>query len=328
MSNIEFFLYSGQHKEQVLDPYYLDNKDPIIPKTAKGTNTLVKKNDRLIQLVSAFKFYHKQGKKIGHPDVARLIDEVIEILMTTEEINLSPFSQFFMVYDSSYAAFKGYAQDAKRNFLYEMLRCYGERRHQLYLNHGYSNSMLQVVHDSYSHKRKSKASIRKICDLLDALGFIYDATKDENLPFYFLPDSGDQDKFNDFIRGHHLAMKFAKGKQDKLPDMVFHKDAEYYVVEMKHIKGSGGGQDKQLSEVIDFIRYEEKDRHIHFVSYLDGEYSNLLHDKSLHNKKNSKKQTKIGKQYNSIVRWLRKNSGNYFVNTAGFKKLIEQISQQ
>lgn len=328
MSNIELFLYSGQHAEQVLDPYYLDNNDPIIPKTAKGTNALVKKNNRLIQLVSAFKFYHKQGKKIEHPDVARLIDEVVEILMTTEEINLSPFSQFFMVYDSSYAAFKGYAQDAKRNFLYEMLRCYGERRHQLYLNHGYSNSMLQVVHDSYSHKRKSKASIRKICDVLDALGFLHDTRKDEGSSYYFLPDSGDRDKFLDFALEHHLAMKFAKGKQDKLPDMVFHEGAEYYVVEMKHIKGSGGGQDKQLSEVIDFIRYKEKDGHIHFVVYLDGEYSNLLHDKSLHNKKNSKKQTKIGKQYNSIIRCLRKNDGNYFLNTAGFKKFIQQISQQ
>lgn len=326
MKNTDLFLYSGLHEEQILDPYYLDSSDPIIPKTAKHANFLVKQNERLIQLISAFDFYQKRGKPIEHPDIAKLIDEVIDILMNTEEINLSPFSQFFMVYDSSYAAFKGYPQEAKRKFLFEMLRCYGDRRHQLYLSHGYTNSMLQVVHDSYSHKRKSKASIKKVCDVLDGIGFMHHKVGEVENHSYFLPDSGDKDKFIAFTKEHHLAMKFAKGKQDKLPDMVFRSNNEYYVVEMKHIKGSGGGQDKQLSEVIDFIRYAEKDGHIHYISYLDGEYSNLLHDKSLRSNAKSRKRNKIVRQYNSIMRCLRKNEGNYFLNTAGFKMFIQQIS--
>ena len=325
MSNIELFRYSGQNAEQILDPYYLDAKEPVIPKTSKGTNTLVRKNERLMQLVSTFTFYQKQGKGINHPDVTSLIDEVINILTKTAEINLSPFPQFFMVYDSSYAAFKGYAPDEKRKFLYEMLRCYGERRHRLYLCHGYTNSMLQVVHDSYSHKRKSKASIKKICEILNSVGFKHASTVEENPLFYFLPDDSDKDVFLDFVREHCMAMKFTKGKPDKLPDMVFHKDGEYYVVEMKHIKGSGGGQNKQLNEVIDFIGFTEKDKHVHYVSFLDGEYSNLLHDSSLRSKTKRKKQNKITKQYNSILRCLRKNEGNYFLNTAGFKKFVQQI---
>lgn len=42
MKNTDLFLYSGLHEEQILDPYYLDSSDPIIPKTAKHANFLVK----------------------------------------------------------------------------------------------------------------------------------------------------------------------------------------------------------------------------------------------------------------------------------------------
>ena len=327
MTNIELFEYSGQNAEQILDRYYLDTTNPVIPKTSRGTNVLVRNNERLVQLISTFDFYQKHEKQISHPDVVKLIDEVIDILMKTAEINLSPFSQFFMVYDSSYAAFKGYAEVEKRNFIYEMLRCYGERRHQLYLSHGYTNSMLQVVHDSYSHKRKSKASIKKLRDVLDDVGYVHASTAGANPLYYFLPDASDKETFLTFAREHCMEMKFAKGKPDKLPDMVFHKDGEYYVVEMKHIKGSGGGQNKQLNEVIDFIAFSERDNHIHYVSYLDGEYSNSLHNISLRRRTRKRKQNKITKQYYSILKCLRKNAGNYFLNTAGFKMLVRQIVQ-
>ena len=101
--------------------------------------------------------------------------------------------------------------------------------------------------------------------------------------------------------------------------MVFFINGEYFIVEMKSMKGSGGGQDKQLTEVINFIRYAESDEHIHYITYLDGEYSNLLHSGTT--------QPKIRRQYDDAMACLRSHPGNYFLNTAGFEEFIREITQ-
>lgn len=320
MTNVDLFKYSGQHPEPIIDPYY--NRDKVvIPATADQTNNLVEKNTRLIELISVFTYFADQGKDRKHPDVCSLIDEVITILTQTDGINLSPFSQFFMVYNSSHNSFVGYAHDEQREFIYEMLQLYAKERHKMYLSHGYTNSILQVVCDNYSHKRNSKTTIVKICDILERVGFVHNASGKELLSqrFYFLPDKGDKITFLSFKKRHGVVMESSKNEQNKLPDMVFFLNGDYFIVEMKSMKGSGGGQDKQLTEVINFIRYAEADPHIHYVTYLDGEYSNLLHGGTT--------QPKIRCQYDDAITCLRNHPGNYFLNTAGFEKFIEQLIQ-
>ena len=321
MTNIELFEFSGQHPEPIIDPYY--NRDKIvIPQTVDMTNNLVEKNARLLELISVFSYFIEQGKNNTHPDVCALIDEVIDILKNTDGINLSSFSQFFMVYNSSHNSFVGYTHDEQREFIYEMLQLYGKERHKMYLSHGYTNSILQVVCDNYSHKRNSKTTIVKICDILEQVGFVHNPNAEGLFAqrFYFLPDKGDKDTFLSFKRQHNVIMESAKNEQNKLPDMVFALNGDYYIMEMKSMKGSGGGQDKQLTEIINFIRYAELDVHIHYVTYLDGEYSNLLHGDTT--------QPKIRCQYDDAVACLRNHPGNYFLNTAGFKKFVEQLIHQ
>ena len=88
-------------------------------------------------------------------------------------------------------------------------------------------------------------------------------------------------------------------------------------MEMKTMKGSGGGQDKQLVEVINFIRYAENDERIHYITFMDGEYVNMLF---------RSQQPKIRRQYADIVNCLKSNPGNYFVNTAGFVRPMEILN--
>jgi len=320
MTNIELFKYSGRHPEPIIDPYY--NRDKVvIPATADRTNKLVEKNARLIELISVFCYFLEQGKDKTHSDVRALIDEVIGILKDTEGINLSPFSQFFMVYNSSHNSFVGYSHEEQREFIYEMLCLYGKERHKMYLSHGYTNAILQVVCDNYSHKRNSKTTIVKICDILERVGFVHNPNGEERFArrFYFLPDKGDKKTFLTFKRQHGIVMESARHEQNKLPDIVFFINGEYYIVEMKSMKGSGGGQDKQLTEVINFIRYAESDAHIHYVTYLDGEYSNLLHGDTT--------QPKIRCQYDDALSCLAHHPGNYFLNTAGFEEFVREITQ-
>lgn len=81
------------------------------------------------------------------------------------------------------------------------------------------------------------------------------------------------------------------------------------VIEHKHMKEGGGGQDKQIGELIDFIR--QNDPQVSYISFLDGVYFNELAvaDQS---------ERKSRAQLNQIRQALRANRYNYFVNTAGF----------
>lgn len=315
MTNIELFKFAEQHPEPIIDPYY--NRDMvIIPYTDKEENELVKENTRLIELISVFSYLYKKGKREDDPSIKSILSEVCEILVNTKSINFSPFLQFFMVYNSSYSSFLKYSSYEKIKFLYNMLLLYIQQRHEMYMCHGYTNTILQVVCDNYSHKRKSKATIVKIGDMLKKNGFVYVKQLDALMKSksFILPDKGDKNVFNAFKHKLNLELESAKTEQGKLPDMVFSSKGEYYIVEMKTMKGSGGGQDKQLTEIINFIRYNEKDKRLHYITYLDGEYSNLLHAKV--------KQPKIQRQYNDIMTCLQKSPENYFLNTASFEKFI------
>lgn len=87
-------------------------------------------------------------------------------------------------------------------------------------------------------------------------------------------------------------------------------------MEHKHMKESGGGQDKQMSEIINFISYS--DSGVHYIAFLDGVYFNLLADEKI----------KFGKPYeqkNAIYNNLKKEKQNFFVNTYGFNELIESF---
>jgi len=77
----------------------------------------------------------------------------------------------------------------------------------------------------------------------------------------------------------------------------------------------GGGQDKQNVEYIDLIKEKPPRNNYHFVSFLDGLYFNKLFI-------NHKKDTKLSNQEKDIWLALKKNKNNYFINTAGFKKLF------
>ena len=84
------------------------------------------------------------------------------------------------------------------------------------------------------------------------------------------------------------------------------------------MKGSGGGQDKQLVEIINFIRYQEQDASVHYVVYFDGEYANMLLSAS-------QRSPKLERQYQDIVKCLTENPRNFFVNPEGFVALLNEL---
>ncbi len=87
--------------------------------------------------------------------------------------------------------------------------------------------------------------------------------------------------------------------------------------EAKHLNTSGGGQDKQISELIEILGLTEKNG-VSYISFLDGKYSNILLS-------DSGNGDKIITQRKEINKFLKDNPDNYWVNTAGFESLISDL---
>lgn len=316
MNNLDYFNYCKENPEKILDPYYKKGV-LVIPKTATEQNNLTEKNERLIELITTFKTLSSFGKGIENEDIVQIIKEVINILTETRNINYSAFCQFFMVYNSSFSVFQKMRQEDKENFIYEMLCNYVRERHSMYVSHGYSNAILQVMSDNYSHKRNSKTGIEKVESLFSS----YDIQKISDFKellekdrVYFLPDKGGKDIFEKFIIDFKLKMESRNIEHNKLPDLVIKVNENYYIFELKTMKEGGGGQNKQVVEFAYFIRFSEENENIHYITFLDSLYSNILF------RDNS---PKIIEQRTAIETALVQNPNNYFLNTEGIKLFFE-----
>lgn len=102
-----------------------------------------------------------------------------------------------------------------------------------------------------------------------------------------------------------------------MPDAIFKFNNIIYIVEHKHLKEGGGGQDKQLLEIIDLIKYSEDG--VRYISYFDGMYFNSLI--------NPKSTVKINTVKNDIINNLTKCPNNFFVNTMGFEKILKDFKK-
>lgn len=317
MDNYAYFDYSKNNPEELFDSFYTKGL-LVIPQDSSKDNLLTRNNAKLIECITTFKYLISQN--LTHKDqiVVNVVNEIVEILNTTPNINYSAFSQFFMVYNSTFSYFKGLCPNDKFYFVYEMLLRYCRERHDLYVSHGYSNSILQVMSDNYSHKRNGKTSIEKILYILSPYNLkrISHINQTDEINYFFLPDKGDRVLFEEFLEKYNLKMESRTIEQNKLPDIVFNCNGQFYICELKTMKGCGGGQNKQIVEVAYFIKFSEFDSRFHYVAFLDGDYGNTLFHSNM---------PKVLAQRNDIINALNENKGNFFVNTAGFKKLLFDI---
>jgi len=321
MDNCQYFEYSKNNREKLFDPFYKKNANVVIPVDNSSSNMLIDNNARMIECITAFKVLISNNYTETDQPIIDIVNEIVDILSKTRGINYSAFSQFFMVYNSTYNYFCKLSKVDKFNFCYEMLIRYCNERHEMFLSHGYTNTILQVMSDNYSHKRNGKTTIEKVLSILGKYNLKriknIDSTDENN--YYFLPDKGDKYLFELFIKKYNLKMESRDIEQNKLPDIVFNCNGEFYICELKTMKGSGGGQNKQIVELAYFIKFKEDDVRFHYLDFLDGDYANILFNNN---------SPKIISQRNDISNALQNNKGNYFVNTAGFTKLLEDIFEK
>lgn len=317
-TNLDFLEYSKNNPEEKFDPFYAKDK-VIIPPTKAEHNALIDNNDKLTKLITAFDVLEERYKNCSNDIVEKIISDIINILDNTENINYSPFVQFFMVYNFNFSLYKSQTLDEKKLTIYEMLKKYCKERHNIYLSHGYSNFVLQVMCDNYSHKRNSKTGIEKVLKIISPYITKHLSNKlnliSEN-NYYFLPDKGDKNIFEYMLETLHIKMESRKIEQGKLPDIVFKHNGHYYICELKTMKEGGGGQNKQVVEFAYFIRFSEDNENIHYITFLDSNYANILF---------ADNSPKVSSQREDVLKALKNNSQNYFLNTKGLIEFIKEI---
>lgn len=310
--NTFYWIISLRNPEPVQDDYYIFDEIII------SDRNLIIKIDRLRELIISYCVLLEKSSKV----INEIFNEIFEIVVSIEKIQYHEFIAFWKVLDISYSSFKKLPD--KENILKEILNKYCQRRRELYDKIGYSNVTVQALYDFGASRKKGVAANKKIIDLIK--GFfenpIHAKTIQDfeyNSIVYFEPDKGGKVLFKQFCKKFNIAYEFGDHHQGKLHDILLKVEDHIFLIEAKHMKESGGAQDKQVVEIIEFIAYSEKDDNIHYVTFMDGIYFNRY-------AKNSIKSGKTGAQKDSIVKNLQKNKSNFFVNTAGLKQLFEDIS--
>ena len=317
--NLEYFTLSMEHPEPLIDPnYYKTVERIVIPSTSEEQNKLTQSNSKIIRYISTVEtFLQEFHYPPEHEQITEVLKLILEELKKTDNINYSAFCQFFNTHNINYSVLFQCSYDEQLKLLRILVKHYIENRHRLYLSHGYSDMVLQVMSDSYSHKRKGNYGAKKIASFLTELG-IPDLAKTPSgsfeEPFFFLlADKTGKKRFQQFSAEHAISLSKENDKTKKFPDALIRMGEHYFIVEQKNMKESGGGQDKQTLEITDFIRKKPEFNGLHYITFCDGIIWNFW------NKHITPKQTD---QKNDIFRQLNERKENYFVNSYGFETLM------
>ncbi len=311
LKNIALFNECLEHPTKNIDPIARETLNKVVLPIDDTTPTeLLNKNAELLELLTSYNEYKQAGDSSHNTQILAAIDACLRF----EGMNCCALSQYFMVHDVTYEMYLNKLEKDEKEYIID---CYLKDRHQLYLNRNYSDIIFQVLTDNYSHKRKSVMGVeklKKICKEFD-IPKINDANQIENDLYYILPDAGDNKLFDKIIEKNHINFEFRETHQGKMPDGLIKIDDIFVIVEHKILKESGGGQDKQMTEIIDFVGWGE--RGVHYISFMDGIFFNSLINPSQKNK--------LYRDKENILANLKKCPFNYFVNEYGFNQILEDI---
>lgn len=317
-TNIDIFKYSLKNPEPIIDDFYIKKGSLLISDNPKVETNLVINNNDLLESIGVYSFSKKTNNKRLSEEAILMILEILK----TNNINYSEFVSFWPVVDISYSTFLKLKEDDKKIVLKGILDKYIDLRHDLYSMYGYTPVTIQVSKDAKAHKENSSLALLKVSSILDAKGYLNKSTFTiENFisdrhKCYIDTDKQGKKLFKEILKHYGVRFLWTKSKDKKMPDFLIKKGEDIFIVEHKHIKEGGGGQDKQINEILSLISYKEINNNIHYVAFLDGTYFNLFLNADI------KKDNKISNQLNNIYDYLSKNKNNYFVNTAGFKKIF------
>jgi len=319
MDNCQLLLLSSQNPESLYDPYYAKDSDAlVIAENPLHPTQLQRSNQKLLELITAYKVLGD----VGGGDKNIILSEIIKLLENDSSLNNSEFASFWAVNDVSFSLYKKLSINEKFAFIEEIVVSYIAKRHSLYSRYGYSDVTLQVKHDSFAHKRSGNQAFYKFENIIRSAGITFQVAS--NFSDYMskdfcviYPDKSDSIIFDLLLKNQSIPFLWGTNHDGKRPDFCIKCKDHFYIIEHKHMKEGGGGQNKQIAEIIDFISYDDSDRNTSYVVFVDG----VLFNKILCNQGDKKSNT----QYDRILENLKRCKSNYFLNTFGFQNFVKSI---
>lgn len=178
---------------------------------------------------------------------------------------------------------------------------------------------VQAIIDSNSSRKKGDSGERKIINLLNKKSYKEvrnwdEFAKNNKCVARFSPGEFSTENIRE-----KLNLKIETHKQNKNLDLLIKNKERTFLLEAKHLNTNGGGQDKQISELIEIISLKEDRSNIHYIAFFDGTYSNLILGTIGERSKRKLEQRK------EIEEYLKNNPNNFWVNTAGLKELVKDF---
>ena len=296
-NNLHYFRISQQNSEKILDSFYIfDEKHTKLQKYISNTKEI---KNILITIRTLQK--KNEDKKV----IAKYFSELSKTLGKFS--NCSEFACFINACDS-------FLDLAKKDIvlLEEIAQRYFSKR---ILNEAVPEEWIQAILDSNSGRKKGKSGEKKLLHILAKYGFQEVKTWED-----FSNKRKCVAKFSKIFSvknvRRNLSIKLATKKQNKKLDLIVKVNEKIFLCEAKHLNTSGGGQDKQIAELIEIISLKEQNRNISYIAFLDGSYSNIL----LSDRNGG---DKLITQRKEIKKYLLHNPNNFWVNTIGFETLFK-----
>lgn len=319
MNNIKILQSSIENPEPFFDEFYSKvGSGPVISQDPASLTRLQEANRRIRDNITAIEAIQRHGDTAM---LNKLIDEIVKCL-EVDGINNSEFTSFWEVNDVSFSIYDSMQKDDKRIFLSHIINKFIQHRHRLYRQYGYSDVTLQVKADSFAHKRSGSQGNTKFKAIAAEFGLSlrpiasFEAYM-EGPSAVIYPDKENERLFDQLIGDLRADFKWGSKHEGKRPDFMIRIKQNHLIVEHKHMKEAGGGQNKQISEIIDFISHDDSNSNIGYVSFMDGILFNKLFV--------GRGDRKVNVQREGIYANLKNNPRNYFVNTHGFKELLRAM---
>ena len=293
-NNLYYFKISKNNQEKLLDDFYIfDEKHSDLNRYIKNTKEI---KNILITIKTL------QNKKEKQAMINKYFLELSKIIGRYS--NCSEFSCFLNC-DNIIDEVKN-----EINLLKKITERYFAKR---VLNEIAPEEWVQAILDTNSSRKKGKCGENKLISILKNKGFkeVFDWDVFYKTDYCVVKFSK---KFNLKNVRKNLDIKIRTKKQNKTLDLIIKAKNKILLCEAKHLNTSGGGQDKQISELIEILGLTEK-KDVSYIAFLDGKYSNILLG-------DSGRGDKIITQRKEIKKFLHNNPNNYWVNTDGFKSLI------
>src|SRR3989339_646861 len=274
-NNLHYFEISKNNQEKMLDNFYIfDGKHPDLDKYIKN----IKEIKNILITIRTL-----QSKKEKTVMIDKYFVELSKIIGRYS--NCSEFACFISACDNFIDKAK-----SEIDLLKKITERYFAKR---VLNEMVPEEWVQAILDTNSSRKKGKCGENKLISILKKQEFkeIFDWEDFSKTDFCVVKFSK---KFSLKNVRKNLDVKIKTKKQNKTLDLIIKAKSETLLCEAKHLNTSGGGQDKQISELIEILGLNEKNG-ISYISFLDGNYSNILLGNSGHGDKITTQRKEINK---------------------------------